>query len=50
MNLDMWNRPIKPVYVERSVAGRSQWLKVDDWHWEAWNGCFCLITDKARWM
>ncbi len=40
---------MKPVYVERMVGGAVQDLRVDDWYWQAWNGCFCLIGDRQQW-
>lgn len=47
---DQWNRAMPPAYVERGVAGQSQWLLISDWHWQAWNGCFCRIEDRAAWQ
>lgn len=35
-----------PVYVERLCNGKPEWLRVDDWYYQAWNGCFCLIEDR----
>lgn len=40
---------MKPVYVERMVGGVVQDLRVDDWYWQAWNGCFCRIEDRQHW-
>lgn len=39
----------KPFYVQRSVNGEVIDLLVDDWHFRAWTGCFCLINDKGAW-
>ena len=39
----------KPFYVERMVGGVMQDLRVADWYWQAWNGCFCRIEDRAQW-
>lgn len=38
-----------PFYIERCNCGNVQWLFVDEWYYEAWNGCFCLICDKQKW-
>ena len=40
---------MKPFYVERMVGGVMQDLRVDDWYWQAWNGCFCRIEDRQQW-
>ena len=40
---------MKPFYVERMVGGVMQDLRVADWYWQAWNGCFCRIEDRSQW-
>lgn len=40
---------MKPFYVERIVNNSIEWLLVDDWFYPAWNGCFCLVSDKNKW-
>lgn len=35
-----------PFYVERSVHGQIEWLRVDGWNYREWSGCFCLIEDR----
>lgn len=40
---------MKPFYVRRLIDGVEQTLRVDDWYWQAWNGCFCLIEDRSKW-
>lgn len=41
---------IKPFYVQRGWNGEATDLLVYDWHYAAWPGCFCLISDKAKWL
>ena len=35
-----------PFYVERSVNGKIEFLKVDGWNYAEWDGCFCMLSDK----
>jgi len=30
-------------YVIRSVNGRQLELEIEDYLWQAWSGCFCLL-------
>lgn len=39
----------RPFYVQRLVNGEVVDLIVNDWHFRAWVGCFCLISDKGAW-
>lgn len=41
---------IPPFYVQRGVGGQLTDLRVFDWYYAAWPGCFCLISDKSRWV
>lgn len=41
-------------YVERLVTEQNrtvnEWLLVNDWFYQAWVGCFCLISDRDTWI
>lgn len=36
-------------YVERDVKDHKEWLRVKDWYFWSWSGCFCLLEDRDTW-